>query len=105
MDSITYTRRDIIRKLSYKLNLNDEESKFLFDNVLTTINDLLTSSKRNVRIELRNFGIFSVYKTKERTNARNPQTRESVTIPPRKRVVFKPSKKMKVLLNKKLEIN
>ena len=105
MDTITYTKQDIIRRLSYKLNLDDDESRILFDNVLFTIHDLLISSDKNIRIELRNFGIFSVNKTKERTNARNPKTSEPIIIPPRKKVSFKPGKKLKNILNRTLEIN
>ena len=105
MDNLTYTKRDIIRKLSYKLNLDNDESKIIFDNVLSTIHDLLTSSEKNIRIELRNFGVFNVNKTKQRTNARNPKTGVGVIIPARKKVSFKPGKKLKDILNKKLEIN
>jgi len=105
MKSITYTKQDIIRKISYKLNLNDGESKILIESVLEVFNDLLVSREHESRIELRNFGIFKVSKTKERKNARNLQTNEQVTIPSRKKITFKPSKKMKNLLNANLDIN
>ena len=105
MKKITYTKKDIIRRLSYKLNLDYDESKIIFDNVLFTINDLLVSSEKNVRIELRNFGIFNVVQTKERTNARNPKTGEGVTIPPRKKILFKAGKKLNDNLNTKVEKN
>ena len=39
--------------------------------------------------------LFNVYPTKSRQNARNPRTKEKVVIPPRRKVVFKPSKKIK----------
>jgi len=105
MKSITFTKQDIIRRLSYKLNLNDGESKIIIESVLEVINDLLVNSNENIRIELRNFGVFSVFKTKERKNARNPKTNEQITIPPRKKVTFKPGKKIREVLNKKLDIN
>ena len=54
-----------------------------------------------MRIELRNFGVFNVYTTKKRFNARNPKTRENVIIPPRKKIVFKASKSLKNQLNNK----
>ena len=105
MKKITYTKKDIIRRLSYKLNLDYDESKIIFDNVLFTINDLLVSSEKNVRIELRNFGIFNVVQTKERTNARNPKTGEGVIIPARKKILFKAGKKLNDNLNTKVEKN
>ena len=105
MKKITYTKKDIIRRLSYKLNLGHDESKIIFDNVLFSINDLLTSSENNVRIELRNFGVFNVVKTKERNNARNPKTGEGVIIPSRKKILFKAGKKLNNSLNIKEKIN
>ena len=98
----TYSRSDLIKKISYKLNMNNEESRIILESVLDSFEDLLitdTDFDRS-RIELRNFGIFDVYKTQERTNAWNPKTKESVIIPPRKKVVFKASKRIKNLLNK-----
>ena len=105
MKSITYTKQDIIRKISYKLNLNDGESKILIESVLEVFNDLLVGGEHESRIELRNFGIFKVSQTKERQNARNLQTNKQITIPARKKITFKPSKKMKNLLNRNLDIN
>ncbi len=105
MKKITYTKKDIIRRLSYKLNLDHDESKIIFDNVLFAINDLLVSSENSVRIELRNFGIFNVVQTKERSNARNPKTGESVIIPSRKKILFKAGKKLNDNLNAKVENN
>ena len=98
----TYNRSDIIKKISYKLSMNNEESRIILESVLDSFEDLLITDTDfdRFRIELRNFGIFDVYKTQERTNARNPKTKESVIIPPRKKVVFKASKRIKNLLNK-----
>ena len=42
----------------------------------------------------------NIYKTRQRTNARNPLTKKTVIIPPRKKIVFKPSKKINEILNK-----
>ena len=44
---------------------------------------------------LANFGVFDVRITNERTNARNPKTKENVTIPRRKKIVFKAGKNIK----------
>ena len=38
--------------------------KFMVDNFLETILDILKQPKDNIRIELRNFGIFEVKPTK-----------------------------------------
>ena len=99
MKTKTYTRGDLVNKISYKLNMNYEESKIILESVLDSFKELLVTDYNRTRIELRNFGIFDVYKTKERTNARNPRTKENVLIPSRKKIVFKSSKNIKKLLN------
>ena len=99
METKTYTRGDLVNKISYKLNMNYEESKIILESVLDSFKELLVNDSNRSRIELRNFGIFDVYKTKERSNARNPRTKENVIIPSRKKIVFKSSKNIKKLLN------
>lgn len=59
-----------------------------------------------VRIELRDFGVFEVKKTRAKPKARNPKTNETVFIPSRRKTHFKPSKKIKNVLQMPLnEIN
>jgi len=102
INSVTYTKKDIIKELSNEVNINDEESRMLIDYLMKILMKMIVSESDLTRIELRNFGVFKVYKTKKRTNARNPKTKENVIIPSRKRVVFKPGKKIKELLNKEV---
>ena len=101
MKYINYTKNDIIRKLSYNLNMGYEESKLIFDCTLNTIENMFLDKSEKIHIELRNFGTFNIYYTNERTNARNPKTKERVIIPRRKKIVFKPSKSIKEKLYKK----
>ena len=98
-----YRRSDLIEKISYKLSMNNEESRIILESVLDSFGELLIADFDRTRIELRKFGVFDVYKTKERTNARNPKTKESVTIPSRKKIVFKASKYIKELLNESVK--
>ena len=99
MRSKTYNRNDLVSQISYKLNMNKDESRIILDCVLDSFTDLFLANDGNSRIELRDFGIFNILLTKERTNARNPKTKESVIIPPGKKVVFKASKKIRKQLN------
>ena len=96
--SRTYTKKDLINKVAYKLNMNYDESKILTDCVLDSFQEFFTNTSGKNRVEIRNFGIFNVMLMKERTNARNPRTKESVVIPERKKIVFKPGKKIKEIL-------
>ena len=96
--SRTYTKKDLINKVAYKLNMNYEESKIITDCVLDSFQEFFTNTSGKNRIEIRNFGIFNILLMKERTNARNPKTKESVIIPERKKIVFRPGKKIKEIL-------
>ena len=97
----TYKKENMINKISYKLNMSKYESKIILDCVFDSFNELFLADDNISRIELRNFGVFDIRLTKERTNARNPKTKESVIIPKRKKIVFKAGKKIRTQLNHK----
>jgi len=96
-----YSRKDIIRRASYKLNMSIDEAKVVCDCFFEIIQEILVEDEENIHLEIRKFGVFDVKKTKKRTNALNPRTKEKIIIPERKRVTFKPSKKIKEILYKK----
>ena len=96
-----YKREHMINKISYKLNMNKDESKIILDCVLDSFSELFLADDIASRIELRNFGVFDIRIVNERTNARNPKTKKDVTIPKRKKVVFKAGNKIKTQLNNK----
>ena len=100
MNPITFKRHDLIKGISNKLNMNYAESKIILESVLGSFEDLFIKENDKSRIEIRGFGVFNIYKTRKRTNARNPITKKTVIIPPRKKIVFKPSKKINEILNK-----
>tara|TARA_Y100000994_G_C15649071_1_gene424603 strand:- start:907 stop:1221 length:315 start_codon:yes stop_codon:yes gene_type:complete len=97
----TYTKNDIIDKISFKLNMNKNESKIILDCLLESFSELFLNDNDLSRVELRNFGVFSTRLTKKRTNARNPKTKENIVIPERKKIVFKAGKKIRNQLNSK----
>ncbi len=101
MKKTIYSRKDIIRRASYKLNMSIDEAKVVCDCFFEIIQEILVEDEENIHLEIRNFGVFDVKKTKKRTNALNPRTKEKIIIPERKRVTFKPSKKIKEILYKK----
>ena len=92
MESINFTREDIIRRASDKLNLTHDEMKIILDTTLDTMAEMLTEEKSRIRIELRNFGIFEVKPTRAKPRARNPRTNEEVYVPPRRKIHFRPGK-------------
>jgi len=71
--------------------------------VIEAMSDLMLEADPEVRIELRDFGVFEVKKTKAKPKARNPKTNETVFIPSRRKTHFKPSKRLKNVLQQPLE--
>ncbi|MBD3426302.1 MAG: integration host factor subunit beta [Candidatus Omnitrophica bacterium] len=85
------TKKDIIMKIAEETNLKQVEVKEV---VQRTFDMIIESLRQGDKVELRNFGIFKV-KTRKGRLGRNPRTGESVTIPDKKVVSFKPGMKMK----------
>lgn len=90
-DMEVVTKHDIVSKISERTNLEYT----LVKKVVQKVFDIIFSSlKEGNSIQIRNFGIFKVKKRKARIG-RNPRTKETVVVPERLAVVFKPSLKMK----------
>ena len=70
--------------------------------VISSIGQLMMEADPDVRIELRDFGVFEVKKTRAKPKARNPKTNETVFIPSRRKTHFKPSKRIKAVLQQPL---
>ncbi|MFL2988286.1 MAG: HU family DNA-binding protein [Candidatus Neomarinimicrobiota bacterium] len=104
MEKIKYNKDDLVRKLSQKLLFSNEDMKFMVDNFLETILEILKQPKDHIRIELRNFGIFEVKPTKAKPKARNPRTNEEIFVPAHRKIMFKPGKNLKTELKKEWKI-
>tara|TARA_B000000477_G_C5915099_1_gene152696 strand:+ start:122 stop:451 length:330 start_codon:yes stop_codon:yes gene_type:complete len=104
LKKIKYNKDDLVRKLSQKLLFSNEDMKFMVDNFLETILEILKQPKDHIRIELRNFGIFEVKPTKAKPKARNPRTNEEIFVPAHRKIMFKPGKNLKTELKKEWKI-
>ena len=100
MNTLTFTREDIIRRTSEKLDLSHNDMKLAVDLVLETMCGMLTEEQSNIRIELRNFGVFAVKPTKAKPRARNPRTNMEVYVPPHRKIHFKAGKVIREVLQK-----
>ena len=91
-------KSEIISKLSQKIHrkLNKSQLDKFISIVLDTIVD---GAKNDQNTQLRNFGIFSIKKIKEKKNARNPRTNEKIYVPEKKSIRFKMSKEIKNKIN------
>jgi len=62
----------------------------------------MMSADPELRIEIRDFGVFEVKTTKSKPKARNPKSGEIIFVPSRRKTHFKPSKLLKRFLSKPL---
>jgi len=85
------TKKDIVLKITDMTGIKQVDVKTIVQKTFDVIVDSLV---RNEKVELRNFGVFKIKERKARSG-RNPRTGESVPVPPRKVVVFKPGLEMK----------
>ncbi len=94
----TLTKKDVARRVAELMDEPIYRSEPWVNAVIDAIGELMLEADPEVRIELRDFGVFEVKKTKAKPKARNPKTNETVFIPSRRKTHFKPSKRLKEVL-------
>jgi integration host factor subunit beta len=99
----TLTKKDIEIKLSKKFEGKKINEKTAVDALFDSIRELLMTANPDLRIEIRDFGVFEVKTTKPKPKARNLKTGEFVFVPARKKMHFKPGKLLKEYLKRPLE--
>ena len=72
--------------------------KMIVDDLFESLRELIMSADPVIRIEIRDFGVFEVKKTKPKPKARNLKTGEFVYVPGRRKMHFKPGKILKNFL-------
>ena len=91
------SRLEILKKLRKKNStLNHQELENILDIFSESLEKALLENKN---IELRGFGTIFVKTIKEKYSARNPKTGEMIYVPKKNKVRFKPSKKLKKIIN------
>ena len=95
MSAKTLTKADIVDYIYEQTEKNRAEVKVLVDNLL----DIMKQSiKKDNSLLVSGFGKFDAYDKRAR-KGRNPQTSDSIVLPPRKVVVFRLSRKFRAELN------
>lgn len=83
-------RQDLIKKVATKANKSAKETTEFVNATLDAIKETLESGES---VRLVGFGTFSVKDTAASTRV-NPQTREKIMVPARKRAKFTPGKEL-----------
>jgi integration host factor subunit beta len=99
---MTYTKRDIVRRISEQMEVPMVQVEPWVDAVITTLRETMMDANPTCRIEIRDFGVFEVKQTKAKPKARNPKTNEVIYVPEHRKTHFKPSKLLKEFLRQPL---
>ena len=93
--SKTLTKADIVEAIYEKTDKNRAEVKKLVEKLLTIMKQAV---KKDSTLLVSGFGKFEAY-DKDARKGRNPKTDATITLPPRKVVVFRLSRKFRAELN------
>ena len=96
----TFTKKDIAKRIAESQQVNLDVASQWVDSVIASMRDVLLTADPELRIEIRDFGVFEVKLTKSKPKARNPQTGEIIFVPPHKKTHFKPGKLLKQFLSR-----
>ena len=99
----TYTRKDVAKKTAEKLGQKIFQVEETVDAMFTALREMMSGDESNIRIEVRNFGVFEVKPTKAKPRARNPRTNEELFVPARRKTHFKPGKLLREVLKQPLK--
>ena len=92
-------RKDLIDGIAESTSKTKKDSKVALEAILKVMKGELS---KGGSVKLVNFGTFKVVERKAR-KGRNPQTGESINIPAKNVVKFKPGKQLKGLVNDEVE--
>ena len=91
---MSFGKKDIILSISSKALVTNDDSKKFFINFL----NLVTSKSKSRIVKISNFGTFYTKNTPQRLG-RNPKTKEEFVISKRSKLFFKPSNKIRSIIN------
>lgn len=98
----THTKKDLARRLASASGESRQSAALWVDRVFGVLRETMMSADPELRIEIRDFGVFEVKTTKSKPMARNPRSGEIVFVPSRRKTHFKPSKLLRGFLSKPL---
>jgi integration host factor subunit beta len=98
----TITKKDVSKRTAKIVGEKIYLTEKVVDGVFQALREFMTEADPEVRIEIRDFGVFEVKRTKAKPKARNPKTGEIIYVPPRRKTHFKAGKLLKEVLKEPL---
>jgi len=94
----TYIKKDVVERVIEKTGEKPEIVARVTNEIFNSLREIMTGDDIELRIEIRDFGVFEVKKTKPKPKARNPKTNDIIYVPARRKTHFKPGKLLKQAL-------
>ena len=94
----TITKKDVAKRTAKLVGEKIYLAERIVDGVFTSLRQFMAEADPEVRIEIRDFGVFEVKTTKPKPKARNPKTGEIIYVPARRKTHFKAGKLLKDVL-------
>ena len=91
---MSFGKKDICKNISSKALISKDNSKEIFRSFL----NLVASKSKSRIVKISNFGTFYTKNTPQRLG-RNPKTKEEFVISKRSKLFFKPSNKIRSIIN------
>jgi integration host factor subunit beta len=91
----TITKQDLVQRISDRMGEKKVTTKSVIQEF---IDEIIEELEKGNRLEFREFGVFEL-KERAARKARNPQTGDTVFVPSKVVVHFKPGRKMKALVH------
>ncbi len=98
----TVTKKEVAKRVAKKLGQKIYITEEFVNAVFTSLREILSEADPEIRIEIRDFGVFEVKQTKPKPKARNPRTGDIIYVPARRKTHFKPGKLLKDILKEPL---
>jgi integration host factor subunit beta len=99
----TVTKKDVAKKVAEYMDEKFYTTEKFVDATFAVLRNILMEAESEIRIEIRDFGVFEVKTTKPKPKARNPRTGEIIYVPARRKTHFKAGKMLKDVLKTPLE--
>lgn len=101
----TVTKKEVAKRVAKQMGQKIYITEEFVNSVFQSLREILSEADPEIRIEIRDFGVFEVKETKPKPKARNPRTGEIIYVPARRKTHFKPGKLLKDILKEPLESN
>jgi integration host factor subunit beta len=99
----TYTKKDVAKRVARSRSRKLADADKWVDQVFVALREIMMEARPELRIEIRDFGVFEIKRTKSKPKARNPRTGETIFVPPRLKSHFKPSKRLRNFLRQSIQ--